>query len=231
MLFIYKKKTFVKKAKKILPDKEYFILDGEDVGSAVSSKKGDTISDSFTHCTSNGYFTPPRKLVNYFLDKGDKQYDPSKVEEWLEDYFDAKNTKIAMLSSVRAIFALMNNEKNPINEINIFVVLPNKVYKAMAQRFKAEYKKMFNLSFEFVFTEEDVEEDKSILTRPLSNKQINKILEKLEELEKKNKLNKDKDKKKKKDKSEDKKDKKKDKDKKKKKKKDKYKIDFSDLGL
>lgn len=231
MLFIYKKKTFEKKAKKILPDKEYFIIDGEDIGSAVSSKKGETISDSFTHCTNNGYFTPPRKLINYFLDKGDKQYDPSKVEEWLDDYFDSKNTKIALLSAVRAIFALMNNEKNPIPEINIFIVLPNKVYKAMGERFKAEYKKMFGLSFEFVFTEDDVEEDKELLTKALSNKQINKILEKLEELEKKNKLNKDKDKKKskkKKDKSDDKKDKKKDK---KKKKKNKYKIDLSDLGI
>lgn len=194
MIYICKKKSFEKMAKKILPDYEYFIIDGEDTGSSVSISK--TISDTFSHCTSDGNFTPPRKLTRILTDEDDDDYNPDKVEDMIDEYFDSRRVKASMIKAVKTMFALSNANK-PIPEINVFIVLPNKVYKAMGIRFLNEYKKLFKNISQFIYLEEVLKENKKILGKKLSKEDLNKISNRISDLESKidkNKKEKDKNK-------------------------------------
>ena len=182
MLFICKKKWFIKNAKKILPERDYFIIDGEDVGSSVSSKKQKTVSDKFAHCTSNGEFTPSNKLMRALLEN-DNEYPDRKIKDMIEDHFHDKNTTIAIISSVKAMFASQEND-----EINIFVVLPNKVYKTLADKYKKRYEKLFDTDFDFVFTSKELDEKPKLLTKELSSKKRKEIIELIRKNEKKFKL-------------------------------------------
>ena len=227
MIYICKKKSFEKMAKKILPDYDYFIIDGEDTGSSVSTAK--TISDTFSHCTSDGNFTPPRKLIKILTeDDDDDDYAPDKVEDIIDDYFDNRRVKASMIKAVKTMFALSNANK-PIPEINVFIVLPNKVYKAMGIRFLNEYKKLFKNLPQFIYMEDVLKENKKILGKKLSKEDLNKVSNRISDLEDKvSKGKKDKDKKDKHHDEDDKMDKKKKKKDKKKKHKDEYSFGLTD---
>lgn len=182
MIYICKKKTFEKMAKKILPDYEYFIIDGEDTGSSVSTATK-TISDTFSHCTADGNFTPPRKLTRVMLDEDVDDYDPDKVEDMIIDYFDNKRVKLSMIKAIKTMFALSSLPNKAIPEINVFIVLPNKVYKAMGNRFLNEYKTMFKGIPQFIFMDEVLKDDKKVLGKRINKDDLNKISKRISELE------------------------------------------------
>lgn len=192
MLFIMKKKTFEKMAKKILPEKDYYIIDGENVGSLVSTSKGKTISDQFSRCYSDANFTPPKKLVKALLSDVDDEYDPDDVDEYINEYFKSKKMRSSMFKAVKCIFAAADNRKNPLPEINIFLVLPNKVYKAMAEIFATQFKHMIP-DVKFVYLDKDIKKNKKLVTKSLSDDDLEAIVDRLKKIEKKiNKKSKDK---------------------------------------
>ena len=223
MIYIVDKKFFMKKAKKLVEPADYFIIDGEDTGSTLSSGTS-CISDKYSHSITNGKFTPPSKLFR-LLHNDSKKFNADRVDDMIDEYMNDKHTISALLSAAKAMFY---DEKNNPKGLNIFIVLPNKIYKVFGKLFKDWYKDKFKE--DFVYLKADIKEsDFKMLEDGMKGKTIESVKERISKLEKKYKLIK-----KKKDKKKHKHDKddffKKDKDKKKKKKKHKgKKSDFDSI--
>lgn len=176
-LFILPLKFFDKNKKKLVEEKDYFLLDGTD------SDDGDL--HKFTNHINLEGIAPPPKLVKAQSKSGDDfevAMSVFKIEEIEDKYFNSKEFKVAMLTTVKA---LVGSE----GDMNVFVVMSNKAYKIYGEKIAKRINKVFDIGFNFCFTKKDLKDGDKLntakLAEELSPKRAELIQHALEKKEKK----------------------------------------------
>ena len=184
MIFLVSEKTFVKNAKKILKARDYVIIDGSDSGSIDDDAMHTDISTTFNNVVVNGGFTPHHRLVDA-LKKDMKGRAKQETEAATTDEFVG-----AALAAVKG-FTLQTNSSasgNSSVQRNIFIVLPNRVYKLMRDIYAEHFHKLLGVDFQFVYTEEELMAKMKLLIKDLKRKKIDYLRERVVKVAKKHKL-------------------------------------------
>lgn len=139
MIFILSSKTWFKYKKKLVQPKDYMLIDGtEDEDAKLSS---------FTNCVTMDQYNPPIRLVKLLGKAEDSDdyrdiLDYDRLEKLEENFFDSPNLHAAMMATVGGLLQG--------DDINIFLVLRNKVFKYYAKRLKREFVKSISVSFDYI---------------------------------------------------------------------------------
>jgi hypothetical protein len=197
----------MKYKKKLVEPKDYVIANGTEDESGNLAQ--------FSNVVTMDGFNPPSKLVKA-KSESDEDFDVFSVEKLEKKYFKGQGFITVCMSCVGVM--LEDRNKN----INVFVVIRNKVFKYYSKAIVKKFSKLFDVNFDFVYVFKEYDDMKKLLRKDLTSDQLDDLKSRLHKLEH-GMTDKKKDNKKKDDKKKDKhkKDKDKDKDKKKKKKKKK----------
>lgn len=133
------KKSWYKHKKKLVQPKDYMLIDGTEDDDAKLS--------SFTNCVTMDQFNPPIKLVK-LIGKADHSddyrdiFDYDRLEKLEENFFDSPNLHAAIMATVGGLLQG--------DDINIFLILRNKVFKYYKKRFKREFVKSIAVPFDYI---------------------------------------------------------------------------------
>lgn len=199
MIFILSDKSFRENAKKILKVRDYVIIDGSDSGyidDSKSASKGD-ISNVYNNTIINGAYTPSHRLIDA-IKKESKKKDlsaedhlPWKLQQSMDEYFESAEVVGAMLSTIKGFTMKINaNSSGSDSQRNVFIVLPNRIYKYMGDQFLIRFYDLTKADFKFVYGEKDLFENMKLLRKDLKDKRIDFLDRRVEKLAKKYKLNK-----------------------------------------
>lgn len=170
MIFIMSAKQWDKNKKKLVIPKDYFIFDATDDDNAKL--------DKFTNVITMSGFNPPSKLVK-LIDKNeniDDIIDMDKLEQLETNFFKGQQFNNALLSTVAGQLE---------NDVNIFIVLRNKVFKNYRKRILKAFTNTFDVGFNFaVIFSGDASENKKELKRSLSSNEVGELREILKKREK-----------------------------------------------
>lgn len=179
MIYVMNQKFLKKNIEKMVKYNQYFIIDGENF--AVTGRSGETeaIATKFTRAHSVGGFCPETKLYGMLRKlKKEDRVSPEKLENETKKFLKEKSFIVAVNVAFKALIA--GGKDNPLN---VFVVLPNIVYKYIGKRIIKKMKKLADSEFEFIFDQEALEEDMKRLKKLLGAddlKYIDKITKKIE---------------------------------------------------
>ena len=185
MIYIMSQKFLKKNVEKMVKHNPYFIIDGENF--AVTGRSGETeaIATKFTRAHSVGGFCPEVKLYGMLRKlKKDEKVSQEKFEAEVKKFIKDKTFIVAINIAFKALIA--GGKDNPLN---VFIVLPNLVYKYLRKPIIKKMKKLADSEFEFIFTQEDLEEDMKILKSLLSPENLKHIDKVTKKIEKKYDLN------------------------------------------
>lgn len=139
MIFILASKTWHRQKKKLVQPKDYMLIDGTEDDDAKLS--------SFTNCVTMDQYNPPIRLVK-LLGKSEESddyrdiLDYDRVEKLEENFFDSPNLRAAIMATVGGLLQG--------DDINIFLVLRNKVFKYYAKRLRREFIRNIAVTFDYV---------------------------------------------------------------------------------
>lgn len=203
MIFLVSEKTFVKNAKKILKARDYVIIDGSDSGSIDDDAMHTDISTTFNNVVVNGGFTPHHRLVDALKKdmkgRAKQETEAATTGNWrfswatenmLSDFLKSDEFVGAALAAVKG-FTLQTNSSasgNSSVQRNIFIVLPNRVYKLMRDIYAEHFHKLLGVDFQFVYTEEELMAKMKLLIKDLKRKKIDYLRERVVKVAKKHKL-------------------------------------------
>lgn len=169
MIFIMSLKQWNKNKKKLVEPKEYIIVDGTDDDDAKMS--------SYTNVVTIDSFCPPARLIK-LLSKGDMDdiMDVDRIEELEDRYFDGDGLTNAIVATIASLLE---------NDINIFLVIRNKVYKQYRKKLRKKFITLLDVSAEFVKVfNGDVKEIRKDLQYTLSDEERSEMQESVHKLEK-----------------------------------------------
>ena len=172
-------KFLKKNIEKMAEYNQYFILDGENF--AVTGKSSDkvAIATKFNRSHSVGGFCPEVKLYGMLRKmKKDVEINKDKLEKETKKFIKDKTFVVAVNVAFKALIA--NGTDRPLN---IFVVLPNIVYKYLGNTIIKRMKKIAGTDFNFIFSQDVLKEDMKHLKRLLGSeelKEIDKLTKKIE---------------------------------------------------
>ena len=170
MIFIMSEKQWQKNKKKLVIPKDYFIFDATD--------DDDAKLDRFTNMITMSGFNPPVKLVK-LVSKGediDDIIDFDKLEKLERNFFNGQQFTNAVMSTVAGQIE---------NDVNIFIVLRNKVFKFYRKRILKAFKNIFDVDFDFVVIfSGDASDNKKELRKSLSRGDIKELKDLLSKKEK-----------------------------------------------
>lgn len=170
MIFIMSAKQWDKNKKKLIIPKDYFIFDATDDDEAKL--------DRFTNTITMSGFNPPAKLVKLISKNEDLEdiIDIDKMEKLEDNFFNGLQFNNAVLSTVAGQLE---------NDVNIFIVLRNKVFKNYRKRILRAFTKKFEVDFTFVVIfSGDVSANKKELKKSLSSSEVKELKELLGKREK-----------------------------------------------
>ena len=185
MIYVMNQKFLKKNVEKMVKYNPYFIIDGENF--AVTGRSGETeaIATKFTRAHSVGGFCPEVKLYNMLRKlKKEEKVSEEKLEAEIKKFTKEKSFIVAVNVAFKALIA--SGKDNPLN---VFIVLPNLVYKYLSKRIIKKMKKLADSEFEFIFTQEDLEEDFKVLKKLLTPDNLKYIDKVTKKIEKKHELN------------------------------------------
>jgi hypothetical protein len=177
-------KFFKKKIEKMAEFNPYFILDGENF--AVTGRSNDTvaIATKFNRAHSVGGFCPEVKLYGMLRKiKRGEEVNPEKLEKEIKKFIKDKSFIVAINVAFKALIS--SGQDNPMN---IFIVLPNIVYKYLGKKIIKKMTKIADTDFEFIFSQEALEDDMKMLKDLLSPKEMKEIDYVSKKIEKKHEL-------------------------------------------
>lgn len=170
MIFLMSEKQWDKNKKKLVIPKDYIIFDATD--------DDDAKLDKFTNCVTMSGFNPPAKLVK-LISKGDDVddiIDMDKLEKLEDNFFNGMQFNNAILTTVAGQLE---------NDVNLFIVLRNKVFKNYRKRILRAFIKTFNVDFNFVYIfSGDAAGNKKELKKSLSTDEVKELKELLHKREK-----------------------------------------------
>ena len=179
MIYVMNQKFLKKNIEKMAEYNQYFIIDGENF--AVTGRSSDkiAIATKFNRSHSVGGFCPEVKLYGMLRKlKKDEEVNKDKLEKETKKFIKDKTFVVAVNVAFKALIA--NGTDRPLN---IFVVLPNVVYKYLGATIIKRMKKIAGTEFNFIFSQDVLKEDMKCLKRLLGSeelKEIDKITKKIE---------------------------------------------------
>ena len=179
MIYVMNQKFLKKNIEKMAEYNQYFIIDGENF--AVTGRSNDTvaIATKFNRSHSVGGFCPEVKLYGMLRKlKKDEEVNKDKLEKETKKFVKDKTFIVAVNVAFKALIA--NGTDRPLN---IFVVLPNVVYKYLGETIIKRMKKIADADFSFIFSQDVLKEDMKHLKKLLGSeelKEIDKITKKIE---------------------------------------------------
>ena len=181
MIYVMNQKFLKKNIEKMAKHNPYFILDGENF--AVTGKSNDTvaITTKFNRAHSVGGFCPEVKLYGMIrkLKRGE-EVNEDKLDKEIKKFIKDKSFIVAINVALKALIAGGTSEP-----LNIFVVLPNVVYKYLGKRIIKKMIKVADVDFEFIFSQDALEEDMKRLKQLLDPKELKEIDQVTKKIEKK----------------------------------------------
>lgn len=181
MIYIMNQKFFKKNIEKMAKYNQYFIIDGENF--AVTGRSNDTvaIATKFNRAHSVGGLCPEVKLWNMLrkMKKGE-DVNPDKFANETKKFLKDKSFIAAANVVFKALIA--GGVDNPLN---IFVVLPNIVYKHLGKKIIKKMNKLLGVDFEVIRPQEMLEEDIKVLKNLLGSKELKEIDKVSKKIEKK----------------------------------------------
>lgn len=184
MIYVMSQKFFKKHIEKMAEYNDYFILDGENY--AVTGNSGETtaIATKYSRCHAVGGFCPESKLYGMLrkLKKGE-DVNPDKLEVATKKFLKDKAFTVAINVALKALIA--GGYDHPLN---IFIVLPNVVYKYLGEKIIKRIKKVSSLEFDFLYKQEALKENMKRLKTLLSSEQLKEIDKVTKYIEKKYEL-------------------------------------------
>ena len=181
MIYVMNQKFFKKNIEKMAKYNPYFIIDGENF--AVTGRSNDTIAiaTKYNRTHSVGGFCPEVKLYGMLrkLKRGD-DINPEKFENETKKFIKDKSFIVAVNVAFKALIAGGIN-----SPLNIFVVLPNIVYKYLGKRIIKKMTKLADVDFEFIYTQDVLDDNIKVLKTLLESNQLKEIDRLTKKLEKK----------------------------------------------
>ena len=179
MIYVMSQKFFKKNIEEMAKYNDYFILHGENY--AVTGNAGETtaIATKYNRCHSVGGFCPEVKLYGMLRKlKKDEEVNPDKLTKETKNFIKGKPFTVAINVALKALIA--GGQDNPLN---IFIVLPDLVYKYLSEKIIKRIKKVSGLEFGFIYNQEVLKDDMKRLKKLLSPeelKEIDKVTKKIE---------------------------------------------------
>lgn len=170
MIYVMSQKFFMKYVTRLAEPNPYFIIDGENY--AVSGDPNKVrIATKFNRAHSVGNFSPEQNLYQYLLKKerGD-DINEDKFERRIHEYLTDKAFISSITQAFKALIAMGTRET-----LNIFVVLPNLVYKYLGNQIVLRMRRVAKLPFTCVFSQAELREDWRRLRKLLNEDQLRDV--------------------------------------------------------
>ena len=171
-------KFFKKNIEKMAKYNPYFIIDGENYAVTLNTI---SITSKYSRAHSVGGFCPEMKLYT-MLKKKKKgaEYNLDKYEKEVKSFIKDKNFVVSTNVAFKALVAGGYNEP-----LNLFIVLPNLVYKYLGKKIVKRMIKIAGVDFDFIYTQEDLKEKMKMLNNLLDPKEMKEIDNVSKKIEKK----------------------------------------------
>lgn len=177
MIYVMNQKFFKKNIEKMAKYNPYFVIDGENY--AVTGNSDTAIATKYNRCHAVGGFCPEVKLYNMLRKlKRDEPVNMDKLKVETKKFTKDKTFIIAINVALKALIA--GGTDNPLN---IFIVLPNVVYKYLNKKIIKKMIKVAGAEFEFIYPQSVLEDDMKVLRNLLGSdelKEIDRITKKVE---------------------------------------------------
>ena len=192
MMFLISEKYLRKNDKKILKVKDYIIIDGSDAGDIDDDSLKSGVANQYNYVVINGGFTPHSRLIQAMkrdikdgvVNEGKYSW---KTENMLSDFFEDRTFVGSVLSAVKGF--LMEGDGWDAQR-NVFIVLPNKVYKLLSDKIMEQFYGLMGVDFQFIYSQTELEDQKKLLTKDLKSKKMDELRKRVPKVAKKYKLDK-----------------------------------------
>lgn len=192
MMFLISQKFLEKHDKKILKVRDYIIVDGSDAGEMDDDARHSSVANRYNFVVINGGFTPHNRLIQSMkedLKEGiiaDGKYS-WKTENMLADFFGDRTFIGSVLSAVQGF--LVESTGWDVQR-NVFIVLPNKVYRLMGDKILTKFNELLEVDFQFIYSEQELTDDKKLLKKDLKEKKMKTLRKRIPKVAAKYKLDK-----------------------------------------
>lgn len=169
MIYVMSQKFLEKYIVRLAEPNPYFILDGENY--SVTGTDSRKVGSTYNNCHCVGSFTPETSLYNYLrkIQRGDDINEHTyarRIREFLSD--------IPFIASVcqafKTLIALGCHDT-----LNVFVVLPNLVYKFLGGDIIQRMDRLGNLSFKCIYSQADLRKNWKLLNHLCTPDQLREI--------------------------------------------------------
>ena len=181
MIYVMSEKFFKKNVEKLVKNHDYFGLDGANYAVTAGTTAKEAVASKYNRFYTAVGFCPEIRLYRYLRKKKDGDaINELKYAKELKDYLKDKS----FIASVRSAF-IAEIAKYP-NTLNIFIVIPNLVWKYLGDEIAERIRHYGKFDFDNVFTQDDIKEKGfKILQNELSENQMKEIQKRVKKLESK----------------------------------------------
>lgn len=185
MLIIMSQKYWTKKAPKLVEPAEYVGVDGENVGQTNRSVDSVAIATRYSHMVTMGSYTPESRLMTMLkkLKRGE-EVNPRRFRHEVELYLEDTSFISCVVKTFKILYSCGFD-----SHLNVFLILPNLVYRYLGDVIMKEMINLIDLDFRFIFNQDEIKEfgyDK--LSIPLGKKRLKLIADQVAHMEKKYKI-------------------------------------------
>lgn len=185
MIIVMSQKFWIKHAPKMAEPAEYVGVDGENIAITNRPSGAEAIATKYSHFVSLGSFTPEGRLHTMLKKlKKEEEVNMNRFRNEVSLYLEDKAFISCVIKTFKALYSCGFDA-----HLNVFVVLPNLVYRYLGKVIIEEMIDLADLPFRFVFSQEELKEfgyDKLELS--LGKKRLKAIAERVEYLNRKHKI-------------------------------------------
>lgn len=170
MIYVMSQKFLSRYDTRLVEANPYFIIDGENYGVCGDSNR-ERVATKYARSHSVGSFSPEQNLYNYLLklQRGD-DINEERFERRVKEYLTDKAFISSFTQAFKALIAMGQQET-----LNVFVVLPNIVYKYLGNQIVVRMRRVSDLSFTCVFPQSALRENWKMLYRLCTPEQLREI--------------------------------------------------------
>ena len=197
MIYLISDKYFMAKYKKLVKPKPYWCLDAstwylsssfKNRGYYMKSRDGylldpDALEDDSRKAIYTLYnnamlceeFSMPHEMAAILedYDHGNK-YDKDQYSLYMKRYLTREEFSIGLIKAIKIMaYPILN--KIDDEEYNVFIIFQPIVYRYCINDIYKQMIRMINVSFDWLYTQDDIKEDKSILKHSLSIDKVKQL--------------------------------------------------------
>ena len=185
MIYLMSQKFWMKHAKKLVKPCDYIGIDGENWSVTGRRSDQEAIATRYSNFASFGSFTPEGRLYGMLRKKKKgEEINESKFAHEIEVWIEDTSFISVAIKTFKSVYGFGIDEP-----ANVFVVIPNLVYKYLAEDIIEAMKDLADMEYSFIFDQGYIKEtDYEILDHHLNRRQIKALHEQIKHLEKKYKI-------------------------------------------